>query len=129
MVPGTILKSYSYLFVAPCCIPAILSSISFTSKRHNFPNLNPGNFPSAAKPQMVASFSFRKSAISFTIIHFLAQSCAHVYDPSIDLFILPNFSASRIIPPILDSDSPNFSLSDAMEISLGFCLATSTIVL
>ena len=56
------------------------------------------------------------------------QSCDHTYDPFITLLILPNFSASRIIPPILESDKPNFSFSDASESSAGFFSTISTTI-
>ena len=53
-----------------------------------------------------------------------AQSWDHTYDPFAVLLILPSFSASLIIPSIWESGRPNFSFSEAMEITFGFCSAT-----
>ena len=79
------------------------------------------------KKRRLLRISHNSGSIKF--IYVLDQTYIHTYDPFMTFFILPSFSASRIITPILDVDNPNFSLSDAIEISCGFCSTTSTTIL
>jgi len=50
------------------CAPLTSLSNAALSNRQDFPTLTPGNFPSDANRQTVASFNRRKSATSLTVM-------------------------------------------------------------